>query len=137
LIVACAVGVVAPAAALASSSGAIFWTALGGHVACGVAIHPVNSPPMRLLCSSRVVPAPPAGGVGDPGFVFLGSSGHPKPARLSQDSFVGTTPVALGAGTTWSIGPIDVKCRITASAVRCTNGSHHGFTLTKTSYTPF
>ena len=49
-------GLAAPA--LASTSSAQLWTALAGRVTCGVAIHPPNSPPMQLLCSARVVPAP-------------------------------------------------------------------------------
>jgi len=122
---------------LASMSSAQLWTALGGNVTCGVAIHPVNSPPMQLLCSAKPVPAPKANGVGDPGFVFLGSTGHPSLARLSQDSFVGTKPVVLSRGRTWGIGPISVTCAIRPGAVRCSNRSHHGFTITKSSYRAF
>ncbi len=122
---------------LASTSSAQLWTALGGKVACGVAIHPVNSPPMQLLCSARPVPAPKANGFGDPGFVFLGSTGHPSLARLSQDTFVGTKPVALSQGRQWGIGPISVTCTIGSRAVSCANRSHHGFTITKSSYRAF
>jgi len=135
LITVCALGLATPA--FASTSGAQLWTALGGDVACGIAIHPPNSPPMRLLCSARVVPPPRAGGVGDPGFVFLGSTGRPSPARLSQDSFVGTHSVVLHRGTTWSVGPISVTCTVSASAVRCENRSRHGFTITAKSYRAF
>jgi hypothetical protein len=129
----------APASGLAaSSSSAELWQALGGQVVCGIAIHPVNTPPMQILCSAVHVPPPKGKGVGDPGFVFLGSVGHPKRARLSQDSFVGTTPVDLHAGSTWGgIGPIAVTCTISASAVRCENRAHHGFTITKNSYRAF
>jgi hypothetical protein len=102
-----------------------------------VAIHPVNSPPMQLLCSSPPIPAPKGKGIGDPGFVFLGSTGRPQLARLSQDSFVGTHAVALKAGRKWSIGPISVVCTIKAASVRCVNRSGHGFTLTKHSYRSF
>lgn len=133
----CAVGVLAPAPALASTSGAQLWTALGGQVFCGIAIHPPNSPPMQLLCSARAVPAPKGKGIGDPGFVFLGSVGRPERARLSQDSFVGTKPVKLRGGSSWSVGPIAVKCTVRARAVRCTNRSGHGFTITKNSYRAF
>jgi hypothetical protein len=128
----------APALA-ATTSTAQLWTALGGNITCGIAIHPVNSPPMQLLCSATPVPAPkgPAD-VGDPGFVFLGSVGRPSLARLSQDSFVGTHQVALGSGRKWGgIGPISVMCTIGAHAVRCVNRAHHGFTITRSSYRAF
>ena len=131
----CALGLVTPA--LASTSSAQLWTALAGRVTCGVAIHPPNSPPMQLLCSARVVPAPKRKGVGDPGFVFLGSTGRPYVARLSQESFVGTRPSALGSGRSWEIGPISVTCKISAPAVRCANRAHHGFTITPHSYRAF
>ena len=131
----CTLGLVTPA--LASTSSAQLWTALGGRVTCGVAIHPTNSPPMQLLCSARAVPAPKAKGVGDPGFVFLGSTGRPSPARLSQDSFVGTKAVALASGRSWEIGPISVTCKISTHAVRCANRTHHGFTITANSYRAF
>ena len=131
----CALGLVTPA--LASTSSVQLWTALAGHVTCGVAIHPPNSPPMQLLCSARVVPAPRAKGVGDPGFVFLGSTGRPLLVRLSQDSFVGTRPIALGSGRSWEIGPISVTCAIRTHAVRCANRTHHGFTITVSSYRAF
>lgn len=123
--------------ALGSTSGAELWTALGGNVTCGIAIHPPNTPPMQLLCSAPRVPAPKATGVGDPGFVFLGSVGRPTVARLSQDSFVGTNPVALRAGRKWRAGPISVSCTVSTRAVRCANRTHHGFTITKSSYRAF
>ena len=121
----------------ASTSSAQLWTALGGQITCGVAIHPVNSPPMELLCDSPPVPAPKHGGFGDPGFVFLGSVGRPSLARLSQDSFVGTHAARLKPGRSWAIGPIAVTCKIGVTAVRCTNRSRHGFTITKSSYHAF
>lgn len=136
LILPCVLCLSAPA--LASTSDAQLWTALGGSVTCGFAIHPFNTPPMQLLCSARSVPAPRAKGVGDPGFVFLGSVGHPSLARLSQDSFVGRNPVVLKNGSSWGgIGPVSVKCKIGAKALRCVNRSHHGFTITKGSYHSF
>ena len=122
---------------VASASSAQLWTALGGKVTCGVAIHPFNSPPMQLLCSAKPVPAPKVTGIGDPGFVFLGSTGRPLLARLSQDSFVGGHAVALKRGRKWAIGPISVTCKISARAVRCVNRSHHGFRITKRSYRAF
>jgi hypothetical protein len=128
----------APALATTTTSTAQLWTALGGNVTCGIAIHPVNTPPMQLLCSAKPVPAPKAKGFGDPGFVFLGSVGHPSLARLSQDSFVGMSPVALARGRKWGgVGPISVTCTIGASAVRCVNRSRHGFTITRSSYRAF
>jgi hypothetical protein len=130
----------ASATALASTaSTAQLWTALGGNVACGTAIHPPNTPPTQLLCSARSVPAPKAGvGFGDPGFVFLSSVGRPSLARLSQDTFVGTHPVALGNGRKWGgIGPIEVTCTIGVRAVRCVNRARHGFTITRSSYRAF
>lgn len=135
VILVCGLALAAPA--LASAAGARLWTALGGNVICGVAIHPSSAPPSRLLCSAKPVPAPKAKGIGDSGFVFLGSTGHPSLARLSQSSFVGTKPVALKSGSTWSGGPIGVTCTISTSAVRCENRSHHGFTITKNSYRAF
>ena len=129
----------APALASMTASSAPLWTALGGNVACGIAIHPPNTPPTQLLCSARSVPAPKAGvGFGDPGFVFLGSVGRPSLARLSQDTFVGTHQVALGSGRKWGgIGPISVMCTIGANAVRCVNRAGHGFTITRSSYRAF
>jgi hypothetical protein len=128
----------ASALALGSTSTAQLWTALGGNVACGIAIHLPNSPPSQLLCSARSVPAPKSGGFGDPGFVFLGSAGGPSLARLSQDTFVGTHPVALRSGRKWGgIGPIEVTCTIGASSVRCVNRARHGFTITRSSYRAF
>src|SRR5271155_4946045 len=121
LIPVCVVAMAASAPALGSTSGAALWTALGGDVGCGIAIHPPNLPPTQVLCSARPVPAPTATGVGDPGFVFLGSVGRPILARLSQDSFVGTSPVALRSGRSWHTGAISVTCTIGASSVRCEN----------------
>jgi hypothetical protein len=136
LIPACVLCLSAPA--LASTPDAQLWTALGGNITCGIAIHPPNTPPMQLLCSARSVPAPKAKGFGDPGFVFLGSVGRPSLARLSQDSFVGRNPVALKKGSSWGgIGPVDVKCKIGAKELRCVNRSQHGFTITKSSYHSF
>lgn len=137
LVLVCTVAAVAPAAALALPSRAPLWTALGRRVTCGVAIHLPNRPATQLLCAAKPVPAPKAKGIGDPGFVFLGSVGHPSLARLSQDSFVGTHIVVLKSGRKWSGGPIKVTCSISASAVSCDNRSHHGFTITRSSYRAF
>jgi hypothetical protein len=141
LIPACALALAASASAsapaLGSTSGAALWTALGGNVTCGIAIHPPNTPPSQVLCSAQQVPAPRAMSVGDPGFVFLRSAGRPTLARLSQDTFVGIEPVALRSGRRWHTGPISVTCTIGARSVRCENRSHHGFTITKSSYRAF
>ncbi len=137
LIPICALGMAAPAPAVGSASGAALWTALGRDVTCGIAIHPPNTPPSQVLCSARPVPAPRAMGVGDPGFVFLGSAGRPTLARLSQDSFVGADPVALRGGRSWHVGPVSVTCKVSARAVRCVNRTHHGFTITARSYRAF
>jgi hypothetical protein len=133
--VACVLGLAAPA--FASTSGAPLWSALGGKVVCGIAIHPVNTPPIRLLCSATAVPAPKGKGVGDPGFVFLGSVGRPSLARLSQNSFVGSHSVALRSGSSWGGGPIKVACTVTSTTVRCENHSHHGFKITAGTYHAF
>jgi hypothetical protein len=135
---ACLLGLTAPppAPALASTSGAPLWTALGRSVTCGVAIHPPNTPPIEVLCAATAVPAPKTG-FGDPGFVFLRSVGQPSLARLSQDTFVATHPVVLKSGTEWRGGPIKVACTISEKAVTCANRSHHGFTITKSSYRAF
>ncbi|HTA15500.1 MAG TPA: hypothetical protein VK781_11650 [Solirubrobacteraceae bacterium] len=132
----CALGL--PACAQASTSGAQLWTALGGNVICGIAIHPPNTPPIQLLCAAKPIPPPKAMGIGDPGFVFLGSVGRPSPVRLSQDSFVGSRSVALRDGSRWGgTGPISVRCTIGTRAVRCVNRAHHGFKITKSSYRSF
>jgi len=131
----CALGLATPA--LGSGSGTPLWTALGGNITCGISIHAPGNPAGQLLCSAKPVPAPKTKSIGDPGLVFLASHGHPSPARLSQDSFVGSNPVALETGSTWTSSPIRVTCSISASAVRCTNHAHHGFTITRSSYLAF
>jgi hypothetical protein len=129
----CIAALLVPAAAFGGTSHVKLWTALGNDVNCGFAI----GKPAQVLCSSTVVPAPPAGkGFGDPGFVFLGAHGHPQLTRLSQDTFAGTQPVALGSAI-WSDGAAHVTCKITATSVRCHNRSDHGFTITKRAYASF
>jgi hypothetical protein len=139
LICALPLALAAAVPALASTSNVELWQALGNNVVCGIAIHPVNSPPMQILCSSRSVPPPKRKSEGDPGNVFLASSGRPQLARLSQDTFVGTHFATLAPGTTWGndIGPVKVVCRISATAVRCANPAGHGFTITRHSYRAF
>lgn len=127
---------VGAAPALGASSNAKLWEALGRQVTCGVAIHSPGKPATQLLCSAHAVPAPKSGsGAGDPGFVFLGASGSPILARLSQDSFEGTKPVTLQSGSTWR--ELGVSCTVSATTVRCSNRSGHGFTISKSSYKAF
>jgi hypothetical protein len=121
----------------ASTSSAILWTALEGKVTCGLAIPHGES----LLCNARSVPPPTIPGVGDAGFVFLSPTGTPLPARLSQASFEGeydgAHEVPLKSGQTWSRGTLGATCTISMTAVRCSNQSNHGFTITKSSYGAF
>jgi hypothetical protein len=121
----------------ASTSSAILWTALKGKVTCGLAIPRGES----LLCIARPVPPPPVMEIGDPGNVFLSSTGAPLLARLSQASFEGeydgAHEVPLKSGETWSRGTLGVRCTISTTAVRCSNRSSHGFTITDSSYRAF
>jgi sugar lactone lactonase YvrE len=120
------------------TSGPLLWSALGGRVICGIA----GFLPKKVLCDSRHVP-PPKGShpfEGDPGFVFLGVVGHPLVARLSQYSWAGLEafrPVPLSGGSRWTIRATGIGCTIGRRAVQCTNRSHHGFTITRTSYRGF
>jgi hypothetical protein len=126
----------AAAPALAATSHAKLWQALGGDVNCGVAIHSPGKPPTQVLCSGGAIPAPKQGvGFGDPGFVFLGTHGRPILARLSQDSFEGVSPVTLASGRTWS--ELGVTCGVSTTTVRCANRSAHGFTIGRSSYKAF
>lgn len=130
-----------PAAALADSTSHVqLWTALGGHLDCGASIHAPNAPTTQIICSDIRIPAPknesPA--EGDPGFVLLASTGRPMPERISQDTFAGTgNPVTLRPGTKWRLSTVNVTCSIGSQSVRCVNGAHHGFTITKRSYSAF
>lgn len=94
-----------------------------------------------LLCSAKPVPPPKVMEVGDPGNVFLSSTGAPLLARLSQASYEGeydgAHEVPLKSGETWSHGTLGVTCSISASAVRCVNRSNHGFTITSSSSRAF
>jgi len=122
--------------AFAATSHVKAWTALGKDLYCGVAIHPPDKPPTQVLCSGSAIPAPPHGvGFGDPGFVFLTTHGRPTLARLSQDTFEGSSPVALTSGRTWS--ELGITCTISTTTVRCVNRSAHGFTIGAHSYKAF
>ena len=127
------------------TSHALVWRALDGKVICGVSIHPPGEPSKYLLCFARPVPPPKhsSSSEGDPGFVFIGASGHPRLARISQYSFqakngwLAKNQAALGPGRRWSYGRIGVICRVAAAKVRCANHDGHGFTITKSSYRGF
>jgi hypothetical protein len=128
--------------AVASRSGSTtishvrFWQALGNDLNCGIAIHAPGKPATQVLCSGSGIPAPKRGaGFGDGGFVFLGARGRAVLARLSQDSFESSRPLTLARGRTWSA--LGVTCKVSATAVRCTNRSAHGFTVGKSSYRAF
>ena len=124
----------APAvAAAASTSHAKLWHNTANTVVCGLMIVP-----KEVLCGAKGVPAPPHTNFseGDPGFVQLAASGKPKTLRLSQDSFVGTTPVTLGHGAKWT--GRGVTCTTgSGKTVRCVNGAKHGFVIGNGHYTSF
>jgi hypothetical protein len=123
-------------ASSAAASHAKLWQALGDDVNCGIAIHVPGKPATQVLCSGSGIPAPKKGvGFGDPGFVFLSAHGHPQLARLSQDTFEGTTPLRLASGSVWSA--LGVTCRISLKTVRCANRAGHGFTVAAHSYKAF
>jgi hypothetical protein len=42
----------------------------------------------------------------------------------------------LAPGTTYK-SRVSVTCSVTETSVRCSNSTGHGFTITRTSYTPF
>jgi hypothetical protein len=130
-----------PVPALAASASKVeLWTALDGSLDCGAAIHEPGKPATEIICSDIRIPAPKNEGpaAGDPGFVFLASSGRAVLARTSQDTFAGAgNPVTLRAGTKWRLGTVNVTCAISAKSVRCANGAHHGFRITKRSYAAF
>jgi trimeric autotransporter adhesin len=122
----------------AATSGPLVWKALGGTVTCGLA----GGPRKQVLCDSQRVPAPPPSGtsIGDSDFVYLAPTGRPRLARLSQYSWVGLgfiKTVAVRPGRTWRITGTGIACAIGRRAVRCSNGSRHGFTITRRTYRSF
>jgi sugar lactone lactonase YvrE len=122
----------------AATSGPLVWKALGGTVTCGLA----GGPRKQVLCDSQRVPAPPPSrtSIGDPDFVYLAATGRPRLVRLSQYSWVGLgfiKTVAVSPGRTWRIRGTGIACAIGRRAVRCSNGSHHGFTITRRTYRSF
>lgn len=125
-------------------SRALIWRALDGKVVCGVAFHLPREPAKQLLCFARPVPAPRNGGSeGDPGFVYLGATGSPRLARLSQYSFEAEdgweakNQTPLGPGRKWANSAIGVTCSVSAATVRCVNRAGHGFTIGASSYGGF
>jgi hypothetical protein len=128
---------------IGAGSSPILWSALGGKVICGLAAGSLNH--AQLLCAASAIPAPKNSTPddGDPGFVFLGATGLPHPARLSQYTWQkpnGWEPkgrATLKTGRSWTHGRLGVTCKVTATDVRCTNRSHHGFSISRTAYRPF
>jgi hypothetical protein len=121
------------AAAAASTSHAKLWHNKANTVGCGLMI--VSK---EVLCSAEGVPPPPhtSASDGDPGFVQIAASGKPKTLRLSQDTFVGTTPVTLGPGAKWARR--GVTCTVgSGKTVRCVNGAKHGFVIGNGHYSSF
>jgi hypothetical protein len=120
-------------AAAVSASHATFWHNKANTVTCGLMIVP-----KEVLCSAEGIPAPPhtTSTDGDPGFVQLAASGNPKTLRLSQDSFVGTTPVTLGHEAKWTGRGVTCTTE-SGTTVRCVNGEKHGFVIGNGHYTPF
>jgi hypothetical protein len=117
----------ATSGATASASPVKLWQNPTGKVTCGIMIHPAHTQATEVLCSAHAIPAPAHSNPsqGDAGFVEIAKTGKPKLLRLSQDSFIGKTPVKLTKGTTWT--SLGVTCAIGAKSVICTNGSSHGF----------
>ncbi len=128
-----------PAAARASSHAVNFQTKTA-DVGCGIAASvpgteldpgtgaPLNGDYPGLQCSAVGIPKPKHG-IGDP-FVQLGR-GHAGRARLvdeSQDDLISAAnPVTLAPGSTWK--RYGITCTLSASSVRCTNATGHGFKI--------
>lgn len=128
-----------PVAARASSHAVNFQTK-AADVDCGIAAlvpgteldpgtgAPLNGDYPGLQCSAVGIPKPKHG-IGDP-FVQLGQ-GHAGRARLvdeSQDDLISSVyPATLAPGSTWK--RYGITCSLSASSVRCTNGTRHGFKI--------
>jgi hypothetical protein len=81
-----------------------------------------------LQCSAEGIPKPKHG-IGDP-FVQLGQgrAGRAKLVDESQDDLISdANPVRLAPGSTWK--RYGITCKLTASSVRCTNRTGHGFKI--------
>jgi hypothetical protein len=116
------------------------WAALGGAVTCGLS----GPSPHHLLCQNAHIPPPPRWDPdttgGDPGFVSLSGTGRPQVTFLSQYSWIGRgaiKTVAITGSRTWRIRGTGIACTIGKRAVRCSNRSRHGFTITRKAYRPF
>lgn len=127
-----ALALVPATAALAKVSHANMWTDKAGTVVCGIKIHAKSRPASQVICGAQGLHAP--GNVGDP-FVQIAAHGKPHTVRFSQKSFVGTHPVTLKPGSTWSA--LGVTCTVKARTAKCTNRSGHGFTIGKNLYKAF
>lgn len=128
-----------PAAARASSHAVNFQTKTA-DVSCGVAASvpgsefdsgtggQLSGDYPGLQCSAEDIPKPKHG-IGDP-FVQLGQgrAGRAKLVDESQDDLIsGANPVTLAPGSTWK--RYGIACKLTASSVRCANGTGHGFKI--------
>jgi hypothetical protein len=138
-VVAVALVVALPATARASSHAVNFQTKTE-DVVCGIVaavpgteLDPGTGAPLNgyypgLQCSAASIPKPKHG-IGDP-FVQLGQ-GRTGRARLvdeSQDDLISDANfVTLAPGSTWK--RYGITCELTASSVRCTNGTGHGFEI--------
>jgi hypothetical protein len=98
--------------------------------------------PPGLACQSQtgaIPPVPPLAGEpagGLPGVLLkptgpavLEGTGPPFPST-------GVPFTPLAPGTTYK-SRVSVTCSVTETSVRCSNSTGHGFTITRTSYTPF
>lgn len=130
---------VSPASAEASSHALNFQTKTA-EVVCGIAssvpgteLDPGTGAQLGgdypgLQCSAEGIPKPKHG-IGDP-FVQLGQgrAGRAKLVDESQNDLIsGANPVTLAPDSTW--GRYGITCSVSASSVRCTNGTGHGFEI--------
>jgi hypothetical protein len=141
LAAAAALAMSVPPAAGARPANPPLWGALSDKLICGLAVHAPGTA-AQLLCADTVVPAPKGPAYdGDPGFVFPKAHGHPHLTRLSQytwqqpDGWDKSHRATLTPGQTWRHGGL--RCSVRRASVRCTNRSHHGFTITRRAYRPF
>jgi hypothetical protein len=139
LVAAVALAVALPATANASSHAVNFQTKTA-DVPCGIvasvpgtALDPGTGSQLEgeypgLQCSAAGIPKPKHG-IGDP-FVQLGQgrAGRAKLVDESQDDLTSDANfVTLAPGSTWK--RYGIACTLTASSVRCTNGTGHGFKI--------
>lgn len=139
LVAAVALAVALPTTANASSHAVNFQTktadVLCGIVASvpGTALDPGTGSQLEgeypgLQCSAVGIPKPKHG-IGDP-FVQLGQgrAGRAKLVDESQDDLISDADfVTLAPGSTWR--RYGIACTLSASSVRCTNGTGHGFKI--------